>query len=105
MAVSPSSQDVAAASLAASNVQQQQRQSGIGSESIGLRSSSSGPWVRRVHRINEAIFEGMQTVDQLTRKAVKQYADEVCFGWREAYAEEAEEQPDGKTFRKVRCYL
>ncbi|XP_028967685.1 long-chain-fatty-acid--CoA ligase 4 [Galendromus occidentalis] len=62
--------------------------------------SPAGPWSRRVDRINEAVFEGMETVDQLTRKAVKQYADEVCFGWREAFGEEEEEQPDGKVFIK-----
>lgn len=63
--------------------------------------SPAGPWTRRVHRINEAVFEGMETVDQLTRKAVQQYANEVCFGWREAFGEEEEEQPDGKVFKKV----
>ncbi|OQR78922.1 long-chain-fatty-acid--CoA ligase 4-like [Tropilaelaps mercedesae] len=88
------SREAAATSLATSITQQQD------SESIILQSSRSGPWVRKVDRINEEVFEGMQTVDQLTRKAVRQYSNEVIFGWREIFGEEEEEQPDGKTFRK-----
>ena len=47
------------------------------------------------------MFDGIETVDQLTRKAVKLHTNEVCFGWREAFGEEEEEQPDGKVFKKV----
>lgn len=43
----------------------------------------------------------MKTVDQLMRKSMNLYADELCFGWRECFGQEEEVQPDGKVFKKV----
>ena len=63
--------------------------------------SPAGPYTRRVDQINEALYEGMKTVDQLMRKSLKLYAEEPCFGWRECYGAEEEVQPDGKIFKKV----
>lgn len=52
-------------------------------------------------QINEALYEGMETADQLMRKSIKLYSEERCFGWRECLGQEEEVQPDGKVFKKV----
>ena len=64
--------------------------------------SPAGPYTRRIDQIDEAVFEGMKTVDQLTRKSINLYGDELCFGWREVFGQEEEAQPDGKVFKKVK---
>ncbi|XP_028968823.1 long-chain-fatty-acid--CoA ligase 4 [Galendromus occidentalis] len=43
----------------------------------------------------------MKTVDQLMRKSISLYGDELCFGWRECFGAEEEVQPDGKVFKKI----
>ncbi|XP_028967127.1 long-chain-fatty-acid--CoA ligase 4 [Galendromus occidentalis] len=46
-------------------------------------------------------FEGITTVDQLTRRAVKRFSDKRCLGTRQVFREEIETQKNGKTFKKL----
>lgn len=40
-------------------------------------------------------------MEKVLRYAVKKYPDKKCLGTREILAEEDEEQPDGRIFKKV----
>ncbi|KAL6956609.1 Long-chain-fatty-acid--CoA ligase 4 [Sarracenia purpurea var. burkii] len=43
----------------------------------------------------------IDTMEKVLRYAVKKYPDKKCLGTREILAEEDEEQPDGRIFKKV----
>lgn len=58
------------------------------------------PWVAK-NDWDLEFFDGITTVDQLTRRAIKRFKDRRCLGTRQVIGEEDELQKDGKTFRKL----
>lgn len=46
----------------------------------------------------------IDTMEKVLRYAVKKYPEKKCLGTREIIADEDEEQPDGRIFKKVSTY-
>lgn len=47
------------------------------------------------------VKNGIDTMEKVLQYAVKKYPDKKCLGTREILAEEDEQQPDGRMFKKV----
>lgn len=60
----------------------------------------TSPFVRVTSSGAESL-DGIQTMDELTRKAVHKFGDRPCFGTREVLGESEEKQKDGKIFKKL----
>ncbi|CAG2166700.1 unnamed protein product, partial [Oppiella nova] len=60
------------------------------------------PWVRALkHQVPDTHFvNACHTVDELWARAVREYGDRQCVGYRRVLAESDDRQPDGKVFRK-----
>jgi len=65
-------------------------------------SSPYSPWVRALkHQVPDTHFvNACNTVDELWARAVREYGDRQCVGYRRVLAESDDRQPDGKVFRK-----